>query len=384
MPLRSVSAAIIALMFPTCLPAQGFAHVHHAFDNVCNGFIYYDGLADSVVWSTGEVGPMLSDLVPGFYGFTAYLNGQVVDQGTREVELSAWNIIISGHPSFFPSLFEISGAVEVPNCVAQIFDGLCCEPDPAQTSITILQDGIPYPLIDVFSPGAAGESFGCVNVDCDFNQFLALLPYGHSYAVIVNDPTCAGIVTGDTAIIAHSCANLYVETQVVDATPGQANGSIALLEAIPDPNEPYPIQSPVSGTALLYLLPDETLIGFQTGVTSALWTGLASGDYRLVFGADQGCQPYVDTLHVGDATTIHPSRVSNGLSLFPTVTEGNAQLISDEAGPIELWVLDINGAVLVHELMPPGTLAVQGLAAGMYVLKARQGTSELIARFIRR
>lgn len=363
-------------------------HVHHAFQDVCTGYMYYDEFADSVVWSTGDVGYMLSDLAPGTYGFVVYENGQVVNQGSREVELVDWNFTsFNGDPYMIPGLVMFSGTLEVPHCVAQIFDGVCCMPDPAQTTLFVLQDGMPYPTTEVlwFDLNEAGECTGCTGLNCTYWVFQFLAPPGHVYTVGLNDPVCAGVVMSDTTIVAPSCANLELVMEVMDATNGQSDGSIVFVQAIPDPNEPYPIQAPVTGSALLYQMPDGELIGNFDNVASAVWDGLPSGEYVLTFMPDAQCQMHSITLLVGTGTTTAMDGVDEGrLRVFPAVADEVLYVISEHNGPIQIRILDLQGRVVANDRMFAGPYAVESLVPGPYLLIAEQDGTVIRTRFIKR
>ena len=372
-------------LVPIMLSAQGM-HVHHAFQDVCNGYIYYDQFADSVVWSTGDVGYMLSDLAPGTYGFQIFEGGQMVDQGTSEVELVGWNFTsFNADPYLYPGLVMFVGTIEVPHCVGQIFDGVCCLPDPEQTTLMVFQDGSPYAVTEV--PGQiveAGDCNGCASVQCAYSVFFFLAEPGHAYTVGLNDVSCAGEVLADTTILAPSCANLELVTAVMDATSGQSNGSISLVDVIPDLTEPYPIQAPVTGLAYLIQLPEEVQLGVFEGVSSAEWTGLPIGEYLLVFMPDASCQGHSVVLQVGTSTALNDAGPGSGLRVFPTVADRTIALLSDGSGPIDLRIVDLHGREVVKEQVVAGSFPVDALVPGHYVIVAEQGGSTLRTRFIKR
>lgn len=373
----------VLFLMPSAGSAQGM-HVHHAFQNVCEGYMYYDEFADSVVWSTGDVGFSLYDLAPGFYGFEVYQNGQIVNQGTREVELVGWNFTsFGGDPYIFPGLVMITGTLDVPHCVGQIFTGVCCMPDSADTPLLVFQDGVPYPFTEVslFDLDQPGECNGCTQVLCTYASFRFLAPPGHVYTVGVNDTACAGLVMSDTSITTPSCANLELVTQVVNASSGQADGAITLVQAIPDPNEPYPIQAPVTGTASLHQLPDGVNMGTFENVASAYWEGLSLGEYLLSFIPDAGCQSHSVTLEVGTGTTIEEQGRSSGVRAFPTADGRSIYLITDREGPVHVRIMDVNGRVVLQHQFTVGAVPIDDLAPGAYFVQAEQGGVTYRTRF---
>ena len=381
---RTILSILLALVASGSI-AQGM-HVHHAFANACNGYMYYDESVDSVVWSTGHVGPTLDDLPPGSYGFTAYQNGVVVNEGVREVELVEWSIGFSADPSLYANAFFMSGTLEVPHCVSQIFSGVCCMPDPEQTVLTVFQDGEPYSLTEV--PGIEldqiGECAGCVQLECAWWVYMFIAPAGHVYTLGLNDPVCQGLVMLDTVFVAHSCENLQLVTEVADANGGQANGSVTFVEAIPDPSEPYPIEAPVSGTASLYRMEDGHLEGYFQNAVSAQWEGLSEGAYLLTFTPDAACPMQSTIIQVGTTTSIDGPADRSSLGLFPTVTDGPIQLVSSSMDPVHLRIIDAQGRVVRNESRVPGSFFVDDLATGVHILIAEQGPNRLRARFIKR
>lgn len=350
-------------------------HVHHAFDNVCNGSMYYDEAVDSVVWSTGDVGLELTNLLPGTYGFQAYLNGAVVNEGERVVEQNGWDVQVSSHPIF--SGIQLSGQVSVAHCQTSIFNNSCCIPDPATTELRVLQDGLPFSI---------PQCMGCTDVQCAFTPFqIEGLPYGHAYQLMVVDPVCAGdVLLPAGPIIAHSCAELEVVTDVTPASAGEANGSITFLEAIPDPTEPYPISAPVVGTATLRHVNTMEVVAAYEHVGTAVWSDLAAGEYLLTYSPDEGCQLYSAIVQVGAGTTgIQEDRASS-LRVFPTITEGTLQLVAPGQGPVEVRICDVQGLELFRQHVAPGMIDVTALPVGTYLATMQQGTTVQRTRFIKR
>lgn len=374
----------ILLLFPAMASAQGM-HVHHAFTNVCQGYMYYDEPVDSIVWSTGAMGTELFNVPPGTYGFTAYVNGQVVNQGNPVVEEVGWNFFLTTDPYLYPGSAFMTANLEIPHCASQIFSGVCCHPEPGVTDIIVYQDGVVYPTTEVpVQLLSDGDCIGCENVNCDYWPVRFLAPPGHIYTIGVNDPTCAGLVMADTSVVAPSCANLQLLTEVVDASPGQADGVVTLMEAIPDLTEPQPIEAPVAGTAQLIKLPEGIAMGMFTNATTAQWTGLTAGEYTLYFRPDQPCQAHTIPVLVGTATGLGDVEPASALRLFPNVADQAIQLSSTASGPIHLRITDMRGREVVNTRLPAGPFPIDALAPGMYGVVAKQGGSALRTRFIKR
>lgn len=370
--------ALVGLLLPFTAFSQG-VHVHHAFENVCDGYMLYSGSADSVVWSTGHVGWTVDDLTPGTYGFEAFADGQVVEQGTREVEVFGWEFGPLQASYYSADAFTLTGSLSIQHCFVKLFNSLCCHPAPEETTVLILQDGEPYPV-------TSENCESCMQVHCDYSFFIALgLPFGHIYDVGVNDPTCSGVTMMGMNMIAHSCANLEVITEVVASTPGQTNGAITLVEAIPDPNEPYPISSPVLGTATLYDVTTMEPVEMFEGVGTAMWSGLAAGSYELYFSPEEYCQTSVTVIEVSSGTTGLDEVASRSeLRVFPTITDGTLQLSAVNEEAIDLRIMDVHGREVMRESQAPGSLDVGALPSGPYVARMQQGPIVASARFIKR
>lgn len=367
-------------LFPAAilLSAAAFGqevYVSHAFPGACGGGITVNG-ADSVHWSTGDTGPVLL-APPGTYGLEVYVDGAIVMEGTRTIELNGWEFELTTIPSW--DGLQISGPVSVQHCGTSIFNVPCCTPDPEQTTVFVLQDGQPY------TP--TGTCMGCTDVFCAYTLVMITgLPYGHVYNVGLNDPTCAGAALS-MDILAPSCANLELVTVVTATQPGQATGSIVVEEAIPDPTEPLPIEAPVAGMFLLIDLGTQTPIGPPQTGTSAEWTGLAAGTYGVQLVPDAGCQAALDTVVVTDGlnTGLAGSPTGPRLGIAPSVTDAWLQVSGGGAAPVHVRIIDPNGRVVREVQVPPSSpIAVGALAPGTYVAELRQGDVVERVRFVRR
>ncbi|HRH68356.1 MAG TPA: T9SS type A sorting domain-containing protein [Flavobacteriales bacterium] len=365
---------LLAFGLPARATAQFEVHVHHEFPGVCGGDITVLGSGfDQVVWSTGDEGPTLF-APPGMYGFTIYDNGAVVLEGEREIGSNGWDAQIQVLPLF--DGIQLSGPVSVAHCGTAIFEAPCCTPDPAQTSFEVRQDGVLY---------TPQQCLGCSNIQCAYNLIMVSgLPYGHEYSWSINDQACAG-VTQVGEVTAHSCANLELEMEVVDAIGGGNTGSITVLGAIPDPTEPLPIEAPVLGDFRLFDNASGEPVGeLQTG-GAASWEALPPGEYLLAFVPDQLCRTANRTITITDGAMIG-ERTSDPLDLRPNIADDHVVVPSSLGlAPVDLRIVDLHGrVVMVLGGVPPGRVPVGELAPGQYVLIADRGGDVFRARFIKR
>lgn len=372
MALRYAFMLAAATAGPMMVHAQVEVLVSHAFPGVCQGSIMI-AEADSVHWSTGATGWILN-AAPGTYSYTYYEDGEATT-GQREIGSNGWDVQLIPMATF--SGLQISGQVSVEHCGTSNFNTPCCVPDAATTELRILQDGIPFTVPDCL---------GCSEVQCSFGQFqIQGLPYGHAYQLVVVDPTCAGeVITPAGMVIAHGCANLEVITEVDAATTGQADGTITLVQAVPDPSENYPISAPVVGTAMLRNATTMEEVATFEHVGTAVWGNLEAGEYLLIFSPDEGCQQYSTTVQVGSGTTGVSEASSAGLKLFPTLTEGDLQLAAPGEGPVVVRITDAQGREVLRSRQVAGTVDVASLSAGTYVATLQQGDTSLHTRFIKR
>lgn len=366
-------ATLLTFSYASFASAQVEAHIHHAFPDVCDGSIIIMGSGfDQVVWSTGDEGLELT-APPGDYGFSVYNNGNLVFAGVRTIESNGWEVQVQALPLF--DGIQLSGTLGLQHCGTSIYNAPCCIPDPSQTTFEVFQDGEPY---------APAQCTGCTEVQCAYSMVMVSgLPYGHVYTYAVNDPVCAGVLTAGM-ITAHSCANLQLDMEVVDAIGGNT-GSIAVLEAVPDPTEPLPISAPVTGTFRLFNNAGGEPVGEVVEGGAAMWTDLAPGEYLVVFVPDELCQTRSNVVTVSGATSVG-DRMIGDVDLYPRVADDFIALPTfDGKGSVNVRVLDMNGRSVLHLTnMPPSRIPVSALVPGAYVVMAASGEEVLHARFIRR
>lgn len=376
------SAGVLAALFVAAEPAHGQCDFFTvaAIAGSCEGSINAScpSNVDSMVWSDGHVdftqhGPV------GSYGYEVYAGGSVIASGTRPIPSASWTFADIG--TLWSSLghFWLEGSVSMNYCNS-VYYAPCCQPEFGETQISAIQDG----LVEITSP-CTGCTPGCIGGSFLFSD----LPPGHQYCLRLTDPVCGiTIDLTDQCFVANSCAHLQLNTQISGSVPGENSGVIELLEAIPDTTEPYPIYSPVLGLARLWIGLDWfNYVEQYNNVGSASWNGLDTGYYVLEFAPDAGCQTRFDTLYVQaeSNTDLLPGLSRPTLNVRPTVTD-EFLLISSSARTtlLQARIIDIHGRIVSTIAMPPGSLSVEGLAPGPYILAVEQGGSMLRSRFIKR
>ncbi|HMN04519.1 MAG TPA: T9SS type A sorting domain-containing protein [Flavobacteriales bacterium] len=378
-------AILIALLVGAPAHAQNLLR-GHAFPDVCNGFIIFDPpLSGNPVWiPSNGVTQVNAGYVtfenPGTYELWEDVDGEMVFVDEYTIQSNGWELDVSMVNTFAGVM--VSGSVGIRYCGGiSPFNIPCCSPDEAQTELLFYQDGEPMDM----------SGMGCPIPNCTVtcmegqNFIYHWLDYGHEYQVAINDPVCAGLVLSPITV-AHSCANLDVVTEVVSSTQGQANGSITMVEAIPDPNEPFPITAPVIGDALLISLADPndpTPVEMFEGVGSAIWTGLETGFYILSFSPDQICQPYSDTIFVDLSVGMDGHGSDPRMRIFPTVVEQALFFMAEDGQPSNIDIRDVQGRMVMHAAVTPGPVQVEQLPQGMYTVDLRQGDRLLRTRFIK-
>lgn len=92
--------------------------------------------------------------------------------------------------------------------------------------------------------------------------------------------------------------------------------------------------------------------------------------------------------YVGSGSTAVPeaARVSGPLRVFPVPADGSITVEAPGVGGADVVVLDAAGTVVLRQRLsaPRGTLAIEALPPGLYVLRSIQGTVTACARFVKR
>ncbi len=243
-----------------------------------------------LAWSNGSITWQANDLPPGPHYLVFYQGPAVLDTVHFEIEQLHWNLNHSVLPS--PMGLEVSVWAEVPYCGTQIFNHIACPPDPTQTTLYLLQNGV---AIDSISP-----------VNCTaFTHWWWDMPFGFTYqTMVVDDGPCGSIGFGQL-VATYDCTNTSFDMVVEDASGG-ANGSITVFGLVPDPSSPMPPPLPLTGTFSLYAMPDFDPVGDPFQGTDAFWDGLPAGEYIVVFGPDVLCNPVEQTVVVDQSTALPP------------------------------------------------------------------------------
>ncbi|MCB0793761.1 MAG: hypothetical protein KDB88_03410 [Flavobacteriales bacterium] len=318
--------------------------------------------SDSAVWDNGSIGYGAFDLEPGSHYVIQYDGGTLLDTTFFELEQLHWNLEQLTFAIF--SGLELDHYASIPYCGTSIFNYPTCTPPADSVVLFLMQDGIP---IDSITP-----------LDCMFNLEVWMgLPYGHIYQCIVEDRSQCGS-TGQTPLVtAYACNGMSFVLEITNATSGQADGSVAVLEMMSDTVLPLALPPPFTGTFSLHSLPNYDLIGSMQG-SSAVWTGLAPGDYLVQFTPDSLCFVPEQQVAVGTSTSLFdPSSASKeGLR---TWTDRQGDLLFWNENVHEVRIMDINGRLLRSWNGPP-PMDVSDLAPNLYILDAGTGGR---VRFVR-
>lgn len=378
--MRKPSALVLALScIGTSLVGQTHISRYHEMPGLCGPWAVYspDGggqAADSVVWSTGHVGPTLTNIPIGTYWAIAYAGGGPIFTDTFDLFQTFWDFhLMPGWATQFGYHQDVF--VDLPGCGGAVFDSPCCEPQTEMVEVRVYQDGLSYLQLTQWCYG-------------NVTPMPQPLPFGHVYTYELVDADC-GILISTQPDTVPNCANLVLDTVVTGAQPGQYDGAIELVEAIPDTTEQFPIYPTVLGNAKLYALPSWTLVGVvQDSVATAIWTGLDTGYYYLEFQPLAGCQIAGDTvylpplLNVGSADVDRPSalRITG-----PTVVDAHIDLAGAPPNtPMEIVIVDGQGRMVRQRSQTSPIIDVGGLTAGLYILLVRSGNALLQERFVRK
>lgn len=92
--------------------------------------------------------------------------------------------------------------------------------------------------------------------------------------------------------------------------------------------------------------------------------------------------------YVGSGSTGSPeaARISGALRVYPVPADASITVEAPGAGAADVVLLDAAGSVLLRQRLnaPRGTLAIESLPPGLYVLRSIQGTVTATARFVKR
>jgi hypothetical protein len=356
---------------------------YHPFGSCAEGQVHVSGgcepgTMDSLVWSNGQTGYQVSGLAPGTHNLRIYNEGEVIQTLEFEIVQLAWTLtepltsIMGGAPA-------ISGWADVQWCNTSAWNHPCCVPVPEQTYVRLVQDG----TTEITTEGCMGcESMPCTGSTFMFNN----VPAGHSYHIRLYDLACGNVVDYTTTIVVHSADNLELLHEVIGTEPGAMQGEVHLLEAVPDPTEPYPLQAPVIGTAKLYRgLEGWDMAGEEyESVASATWTGLDTGYYRLEFTPDLVSTQVTRTVYVSFPTSIGDGVPAVGPALLVGLTEDPGRITVRVAGGTATHVelLDALGRSLPIRKLADGSYNIGAALPGTYLVRAMVDGSMVSAKFI--
>jgi len=375
------------------LPAVALAQcsstwIGYPFGSCTEGDIelYCNGEVDSVLWSDGQVG-FEAHLPPGDYAWQAYQDAQVVQTYPFQMKQLGWGLSLSGS-SWQSGGFSISGWAEVGEytdsafvsgayCDDSAFHGPCCHPVDSLTYVRLVQDG----AVEL-SPV---NCIGCESLPC-YGQMVWFgnVPSGHAYHLRLHDLVCGNVVDDTAEVIAHACDNLSLLVETSGTQPGAMQGEVSLLAAVPDTTEPYPLQAPVLGTAVLYRgLNGWDMVGSAIQGTSASWSGLDTGYYRVVFTPDAGCNQVSDTVNLSWTTGIEGAADMPTLLVARTDVPDHIRIRLQSGDAAQVRLFNATGRELTIRNIGNGLYDIGAVPSGVYLVQVKAGGTFLSARFLR-
>lgn len=284
--------------------AQCGPYKHHPVWPQTLGYAYLNpgecGPADQVLWDNGATTWTASNLAVGAHTVVLFSGLTPIDTLAFWIEQQQWELNQQVYSS--AGQVEVSIWAEVDRCTPQLFDGLACPVDPAQTVAYLLQDGV---AIDSLTP-----------VDCIATvHWWSGLPFGHTYATRVEDHGPCGSQGEGPVVVAYNCSGMTMDLQVQD-DQGGGTGSIGVLGMIPDPLDLWSPPGPITGTFYLFDANMDPIAPPQQGA-DALWSGLAAGDFTVWFTCDSLCSPVEVPVTVGLSVGIAPSALRPTTTLWP-------------------------------------------------------------------
>lgn len=316
----------------------------------------------SCEWDNGSTDNTV-DLPVGSHSVTLYQGTTPINVYPFEIEQVAWELtpLVYG-----PQMgVVVETYVQLEYCPELIFDNLACRPVTDSTSLYLLQDGI---AIDSISP-----------IDCFGGNFSwDQLPFGHVYQTYLLDRSQCGsyMYTGETQTYTSDGAEMIITTQ--PASSGD-NGGILVSEVVPDPGSLMPPPTPFTGSFTLFTSDMEWVADAPSG-TSAEWTGLAPGDYFIIFFPDSLCAPLDASVTVDNATSLaDPGKADR---FAPRPQPAVADLYWSALPAARFSVRDAQGRILLQG-QDRGQLDVSALPSGLYFLVVDAGQDSWRARFVK-
>ncbi len=353
------SLLLLALLLPgACAWAQCGPYVHHPIWPQVEGYAYVNlsecgAQYTGVLWDNGATTELAQGLAVGMHTVALYVGNTPVETLQFEVEQLAWDLGQQVYTS--AGALTVSVYVQLPYCGTQIFNNHACDPIPEQTWVYLLQDGI---AVDSVAPVAC-PLFYHAWTDLDF---------GYTYQTLLLEQGGCGSTALGQLVPTYSCEGAALDL-VAEAGGGLDQGSIAVAGVLPSPQAPVPPPLPLTGTFLLFAMPDFEQVDSEQLGSSAAWTGLPWGDYLVFFVADSLCAPVQLEVTI-DATTGVAVHRSDAPALWPV--PANDVLYWNARRPASVQVTDLQGRVVLQ-----GTnttqLEVRALVPGTYLLHFADG-----------
>lgn len=130
----------------------------------------------------------------------------------------------------------------------------------------------------------------------------------------------------------------------------------------------------------------------STGSFSFEWTAPQSGEGEVTFyvagnaangnNSTSGDHIYTETLAIADGTVGFEDGVSAGLKLYPNPSNGRFSVELGDKRFDQLQLFNLNGQLVKSFQRPGGTITIDGLEKGLYLLKARNSEEEFSQKVV--
>ncbi len=313
----SFSAPVITLVSPAAPLAIDTVILRH--DNCSNGSGLIEILANggvpnyNYVWSSGDIGPVATDLTPGFYTVS------VTDDSLCT--------------KIFP--FQIEADKNPLSASADIGNVACFGAATGWAEVDAMGGTPPY--LFKWNTGATSDSvFG--------------LPKGNYFCEITDAFGCTWTVG---VIVQQPLDSLKInQITVSDAAPGQSNGQICLT--VEGGNQ----------ASYTYLFSNQ-----QTGSNCA--TGLPTGYYSATVTDAGGCSVSADSILVKETSSTGSPAAANEFAVYPNPAGERVFVAWEKPGPLVVSLFDVFGKKRAAvEGNSPLEVELKRLPAGTYFLKA--------------
>lgn len=343
--------------------SQGLHRYHPVWPNTMGYCTSSYEEYDAYLWDNGNTGAYSGDLAVGDHQVICYIGGVAVDTNQFTIEQSEWvlNQTVLGNAG---ETVEVDIWAEVqPYGAGGIWNDLACPPVSSSTKAILFQDGM------------AVDTLTNVNKVGSMKQWDNL-PYGHAYHVKVVDLGPCGSYTEAPDVQTYVLDGGQFVMNVHAAANG-ANGSIEVLDYIPDPLALPALPAELTGNVRLAQYPSEDYIGSRP-LGSALWDNLGTGYYHVYFGPSDIVATSADTVVFVDfATGFGAPRTGpdDALVVWPQPATTEIHWRAIKAGDVQ--VIDHRGRIVAHG-PNEGKLNVSDLPSGVYVLRAGSRTARFM------